>query len=79
MLRNWTIEVGRKSMMSENLADKTLTIEQIRSPLRRDGSQRQTLIGLGLNKMRRERTLKDTPSARGMIKKVKHLIRIVSE
>ena len=42
-------------------ADKTLTIEQIGSPIRRPGDQRATLIGLGLNKVRRRSTLKDTP------------------
>ncbi len=58
---------------------KTITIEQIGSPIRRPADQRATLIGLGLNKMHRRRTLQDTPSVRGMIKKVRHLVRIVSE
>ncbi len=65
--------------MSESYTGKTITIEQIGSPLRRDDSQRRTLIGLGLNKMKRQRTLEDTPSVRGMIRKVHHLVRIVSE
>jgi large subunit ribosomal protein L30 len=56
---------------------KTVTVEQIGSPLRRPGDQRATLIGLGLNKMHRKRTLEDTPSVRGMIAKVSHLVRIV--
>ncbi|MGB7206198.1 MAG: 50S ribosomal protein L30 [Anderseniella sp.] len=56
---------------------KTVTVEQIGSPLRRPGDQRATLIGLGLNKMNRKRTLEDTPSVRGMIAKVSHLVRIV--
>jgi len=56
---------------------KTVTVEQIGSPLRRPGDQRATLIGLGLNKMHRKRTLEDTPSVRGMIAKVLHLVRIV--
>ena len=56
---------------------KTVTIEQIGSPIRREASQRQTLIGLGLNKIRRQSTLVDTPAVRGMIDKVRHLVRVV--
>ncbi|PZU83263.1 MAG: 50S ribosomal protein L30 [Chelatococcus sp.] len=58
-------------------AEKTLVVEQIGSPIRRDASQRQTLIGLGLNKIRRRSTLQDTPAVRGMVEKVKHLVRVV--
>jgi large subunit ribosomal protein L30 len=58
---------------------KTVTIEQIGSPIRRPHEQRETLVGLGLNKRHRVRTLEDTPSVRGMIAKVNHLIRIVAE
>ena len=58
-------------------ADKTVVVEQIGSPIRREASQRQTLIGLGLNKIRRQSTLVDTPSVRGMIDKVRHLVRVV--
>lgn len=61
------------------MADKSITVEQTGSPIRRDKSQRATLVGLGLNKMHRRRTLKDTPDVRGMIKKVSHLVRIVDE
>jgi large subunit ribosomal protein L30 len=57
----------------------TITIEQIGSPTRRDGRQRDTLIGLGLNKLHRRRTLEDTPSVRGMINQVQHLVRVVNE
>ncbi len=57
--------------------DKTVVVEQIGSPIRREASQRQTLIGLGLNKIRRQSTLVDTPSVRGMIDKVRHLVRVV--
>ncbi len=56
---------------------KTITVEQIGSPIRRPAYQRQTLIGLGLNKIRRRATLPDTPSTRGMIAKVHHLVRVV--
>ena len=59
------------------MAEKTLTVEQIGSPIRRDSTQRQTLIGLGLNKIRRRSTLQDTPAVRGMVEKVKHLVRVV--
>lgn len=58
---------------------KTVTVEQIGSPIRRPEVQRKTLIGLGLNKMHRCSTLQDTPAVRGMIAKVQHLIRIVEE
>ena len=55
---------------------KTLRVTQIGSPIRRPDDQRATLIGLGLNKMHRTRELVDTPSVRGMIDKVKHLVRV---
>ena len=58
---------------------KTVTVEQTGSPLRRPADQRATLVGLGLNKMLRKSTLEDTPSVRGMIRKVKHLVRVVDE
>ena len=56
---------------------KTVTVEQIRSAIRRPQDQEQTLIGLGLNKIGRRRTLEDTPAVRGMIEKVSHLVRVV--
>lgn len=52
-------------------------VRQIRSPQRREGDQRATLIGLGLNKIQRERELEDTPAVRGMIAKVAHLVEVV--
>ena len=58
---------------------KTVTIEQYRSANRRPKVQQETLIGLGLNKLRRRRTLKDTPAVRGMIEKVRHLVRVVDD
>lgn len=58
---------------------KTIVVEQVGSPIRREKSQRATLIGLGLNKMNRRRELVDTPDVRGMINKVPHLVRIVDE
>ena len=57
--------------------DKTLKVEQTGSPMRRQHTQRETLVGLGLNKIGRTRDLPDTPMTRGMIAKVKHLVRIV--
>jgi large subunit ribosomal protein L30 len=59
------------------MADKMITVEQIGSPIRRVAAQRQTLIGLGLNKIRRQATLQDTPAVRGMIESVKHLVRVI--
>ncbi len=54
----------------------TITVTQIASPAGRVPVQRQTLIGLGLNKIRRTRTLEDTPAVRGMINAVKHLVKV---
>ena len=61
------------------MADKTITLEQIASPTRRPADQRATLIGLGLNKIRTQSTLKDTPEVRGMIKKIPQLVRVVDD
>ena len=63
------------------MADKkkkqgTVRVIQTGSPIRRRNDQRQTLVGLGLNKMHRSRELEDTPAVRGMIDKVKHLLRV---
>ena len=65
--------------MAKKSEDKTVTVEQTASPQRRPGEQRQTLIGLGLNRIRRRKTLPDNPAVRGMIEKVRHLVRIVEE
>ena len=58
---------------------KTVRVTQIGSPIRRPKDQRQTLIGLGLNKMHRTRELPDTPSIRGMVAAIPHLVTIVEE
>ncbi|WP_435140619.1 50S ribosomal protein L30 [Pseudopelagicola sp. nBUS_19] len=58
---------------------KTIIVRQIGSPIRRPQDQRATLIGLGLNKMNRTRELEDTPSVRGMINKIPHLVEVVEE
>ena len=55
---------------------KSVTVEQIGSPIGREDYQRRTLIGLGLNKMGRTRVLEDTPAIRGMIQRVHHLVRV---
>ena len=61
------------------MARKTIVVKQIGSPIRRPANQRQTLIGLGLNKMHKTRELEDTPAVRGMIAKLPHLVKIVEE
>ena len=58
---------------------KTIVVKQIGSPIRRPAKQRQTLIGLGLNKMHKTRELEDTPAVRGMINKISHTVEIVEE
>lgn len=55
----------------------TIVVRQIGSPIRRPAKQRQTLIGLGLNRMHRVRELEDTPAVRGMVRKIPHLVEIV--
>jgi len=58
-------------------AGKTIKVEQTGSPSRRHHSQRETLVGLRLNKIGRVAELPDTPATRGMIAKVHHLVRVV--
>jgi len=55
---------------------KTVTVTQTGSPIGRKAYQRATLVGLGLNKIGRTKTLEDTPSVRGMIRKVSHLVKV---
>ncbi|HLF59090.1 MAG TPA: 50S ribosomal protein L30 [Alphaproteobacteria bacterium] len=57
-------------------AKKKVRVRQIGSPIGRRSDQRETLIGLGLNKLHRVRELVDTPAVRGMISKVRHLVRV---
>ncbi|OYX43514.1 MAG: 50S ribosomal protein L30 [Rhodobacterales bacterium 32-67-9] len=61
------------------MAKKTIVVKQIASAARRPDIQRRTLIGLGLNKINRTRELEDTPSIRGMVNKIPHLVTIVEE
>ena len=58
---------------------RQIIVEQTGSAIGRPGAQRETLIGLGLNKIGRRRALEDTPAVRGMIAKVAHLVRVVDE
>jgi large subunit ribosomal protein L30 len=60
-------------------ASKMIKVEQIGSAIRRHHSQRATLIGMKLNKIGRVTELEDTPSVRGMIAKVQHLVRVVED
>lgn len=57
------------------MAKAQIKVTQIHSPIGRRSDQRATLIGLGLNKLNRTRVLEDTPSVRGMVNKVQHLIK----
>lgn len=58
---------------------KTIVVKQVGSPIRRPQDQRATLIGLGLNKMNKTRELEDTPSIRGMVNKISHMVEIIEE
>ena len=58
---------------------KTIVVKQIGSPIRRPAKQRQTLIGLGLNKMHKTRELEDTPAVRCMVNKIPHMVEIIEE
>ena len=60
-------------------AKKTVRVTQVASGLGRKKDQVQTLAGLGLGKLRRTRELEDTPSVRGMIRRVAHLVRVEGE
>lgn len=61
---------------SASKSGKTLKVTQIGSPIHRPADQRQTLVGLGLNKMHRTRVLEDTPAVRGMLRKVHHMVQV---
>ncbi len=62
-----------------NKNGKVIKVEQTGSPIRRHHDQRATLVGLGLNKIGRAADVPDTPATRGMIAKVKHLLRVVED
>lgn len=65
-----------KKAAAKKSSGKTVRVTQVGSPIGRKAYQRATLIGLGLNKMYRTRELEDTPSVRGMINKVSHLVKV---
>jgi large subunit ribosomal protein L30 len=65
-----------KGKQPKAASGKTLKVTQVGSPIGRRSDQEATLKGLGLNKMRRSRVLEDTPAVRGMIGKVRHLVRV---
>lgn len=69
-------KAAKKKTAAKKPAGKTVRVTQIGSPIGRKAYQRATLIGLGLNKMHRTRELEDTPSVRGMINKVSHLVKV---
>jgi large subunit ribosomal protein L30 len=64
-----------RALMSKET--KTIRVEQVGSPIRREHTQRETLIGLKLNRIGRVAELPDTPAVRGMVSKVAHLVRVV--
>ncbi len=72
-------QASKKLAAKKKPSGKTLIVTQIGSPIGRKAYQRATLIGLGLNKMHKSRELEDTPSVRGMIHKVSHLVKVENE
>ena len=69
---------SKRNRVSAPIPDgKSICVEQIASPIRRQKNQRQTLIGLGLNKMHRRSVLEDRPEIRGMINAISHLVKVI--
>jgi len=73
-----TQPAAKQQPAAKKQPEKAVKVTQVRSPAGRYAYQRATLKGLGLNKMNRSRVLEDTPSVRGMIERVKHLVRVES-
>jgi large subunit ribosomal protein L30 len=71
--------MAEKKAAAKKATGKTVTVRQIKSANRKPEIQAATLRGLGLGKIRRERTLEDTPSVRGMIHSIRHLVEIVED
>ena len=65
--------------MAAKQDNKSIKVKQVGRPLRRHHDQRQTLVGLGLNKIGRVKDLPDTPATRGMLRKVQHLVQVVEK
>lgn len=61
------------------MAKDKITIMQTQSPIGRKSDQKKTLVGLGLNKINRKKQLEDTPAIRGMVNKVKHLVKVIED
>ncbi len=61
------------------MAKDKITIMQTQSPIGRKSDQKKTLVGLGLNKINRKKQLEDTPAVRGMVNKVKHLVKVIED
>lgn len=71
--------MAKKPAAAAPVVKKTIVVKQVASAARRPAVQTATLKGLGLNKMHRTRELEDTPSVRGMVRKISHLVEIVEE
>ena len=69
-------KAAAKKTAAKKDAGSTVRVTQTGSPIRREKSQRETLIGLGLNKIGRTRDLEDTPSVRGMVNKIDYMVRV---
>ena len=65
--------------MAAKQDNKSIKVKQVGSPQRRHFDQRQTLVGLGLNKIGRVKDVPDTPATRGMLRKVQHLVQVVEK
>ncbi|MBS0277843.1 MAG: 50S ribosomal protein L30 [Proteobacteria bacterium] len=71
--------MAEKKTAAKKASGKTVTVKQVRSANRKPAIQTATLKGLGLGKLHRTRTLEDTPSVRGMINSIAHLVQVVEE
>jgi large subunit ribosomal protein L30 len=71
--------MAEKKTAAKKASGKTVTVKQVRSANRKPAIQTATLKGLGLGKLHRVRTLEDTPSVRGMINSISHLVQVVEE
>jgi large subunit ribosomal protein L30 len=71
--------MAEKKTAAKKASGKTVTVKQVKSANRKPAIQTATLKGLGLGKLHRVRTLEDTPSVRGMINSISHLVQVVEE
>ena len=63
--------------MMNDMNKKNIKIMLVKSGIGRKSDQKKTLVGLGLNRVGKVRELEDTPSVRGMVNKVSHLVKII--